>query len=237
MVRIHPQKGTRRMLFKNRSDAGRRLALALAQYKTQDPVVLALPRGGVPVAAEVAASLGCPLDLILVNRLAVPSRPELAMGAIAYGPGDPRIVRNEEAIRGLGVTDRDFAAACERELDELRRRRELYLQGREAAAIEDRVAIIVDDGIVTGATARAALEATRARRPKRLLLAVPVAPVEELNLLHGSADDIVCLERYETMGAIRVYYVDFRPVSDQDVIAHLDRFRTSRATRQSSVRH
>jgi len=211
------------MPFKNRLDAGRRLAAALERYKAQQPVILALPRGGVCVAAEVAAVLEAPLDLILVRKIGVPFQPELAMGAVVDGLA-PVVVRNEDVIRAVGVAEADFEAACRSELKEIERRRERYIGSRERADVADRTAIVIDDGLATGATARAALRATRARKPKTLVLAIPVAPTDSLAELCSEADDVVCLEDHEFFGAIGAYYADFRQVSDQEVIELLKRF-------------
>ena len=210
------------MPFKNRSDAGRKLAKALAAYKEQKPVILALPRGGVPVAAEVAAALEAPLDLILVRKIGVPFQPELAMGAVVDG-GAPIVVRNEDVIRLAGIDESQFKAICDSELAEIDRRRQRYVGGRDRAEIKGRTAIVIDDGVATGATTRAALRATRMRDPKKLVLAVPVAPTESLAELRGDADDVVCLEDYEFFGAIGAYYADFRQVSDEEVIDILKR--------------
>ena len=211
------------MPFKDRSEAGRRLAAALAEYRDQRPVILALPRGGVAVAAEVALALDAPLDLVLVRKIGVPFQPELAMGAVVDG-GIPLIVRNEDVIRLAGIEEADFKAVCDRELAEIERRRQLYLGTRERVEVAGRTAIVVDDGIATGATTRAALRATRMRNPKRLVLAVPVAPSESLAAMRGEADDVVCLEDYADFGAIGFYYSDFRQVADDDVIETLHRF-------------
>src|SRR5450756_990344 len=181
------------MTFRDRSDAGRRLAKALSSYKDRHAVVLALPRGGVPVAAEVAAALDAPLDLILVRKIGVPTQPELAMGAVVDG-GKPVIVRNEDVISLTGVSEQEFKATCDQQLAEIERRRKLYLGGRPHPQIAGRTVIVVDDGIATGATTRAALQAIRMRKPSKLVLAVPVAPTESLKELRGDADDIVCLE-------------------------------------------
>jgi predicted phosphoribosyltransferase len=211
------------MPFRDRSDAGRKLAAALAGYKDQLPVILALPRGGVPVGAEVAAALDAALDLILVRKIGVPYQPELAMGAVVDG-GAPIIVRNEDVIRISGVDESKFKAICDSELAEIERRRQRYLGGRERADIAGRTAIVIDDGIATGATTRAALRASRMRNPKRLVLAVPVAPTESLAEMRKEADDVVCLEDYEFFGALGYYYRDFRQVSDEEVIEMLRRF-------------
>lgn len=211
------------MPFANRADAGRKLAAALSRFRPDRPVVLALPRGGVPVAAEVAAALEAPLDLILVRKIGVPYQPELAMGAIVDGP-QPITVRNEDVIRITGVSDEEFQTVCNRELAEIERRRKRYLGDRPHPQIEGSCAIVVDDGIATGATIRAALRATRMRKPSTLVLAAPVAPTGTLTELRAEADEVVCLEDYEPFGAIGLFYGDFRQVSDEEVIATLARF-------------
>jgi predicted phosphoribosyltransferase len=211
------------MPFKDRSDAGQKLAAALTKYKDRDPVILALPRGGVPVAAEVAALFNAPLDLILVRKVGVPFQPELAMGAVVDG-GAPLVVRNEDVIRLAGIDEADFEAVCDRELAEIERRRQRYLGSRERVDVAGRIAIVIDDGIATGATTRAALRATRVRNPKRLILAVPVAPTDSLAAMRQEADDVVCLEDYTSFGAIGFYYSNFWQVSDEEVIEILGRF-------------
>jgi putative phosphoribosyl transferase len=211
------------MAFEDRFDAGRKLARALAGYRDQRPVVLALPRGGVPVAAEVAAALKAPIDLILVRKVGVPFEPELAMGAVVDGE-TPLVVRNEDVILLAGISESQFSAACERELAEIERRRRLYLGHRGRAEVTGHTAIVIDDGIATGATMRAALRATRVRNPRRLILAVPVGPTDNLAAPRGEADDIICLEEHEIFGAIGAYYGSFTQVGDQEVIALLQRF-------------
>ena len=208
------------MPFHDRRDAGQRLADALAGYAVQNPIVLALPRGGVPVAAEIARSLGAPLDLVLVRKIGVPYQPELAMGAVVDGRS-PLVVRNEDVIHAAGVTEASFAAVRDKELAEIQRRRQRYIGNRPHPDLAGRIAIIVDDGIATGATTRAALQAVRSQRPARIVLAVPVAPASTLADLRGEADEIVCLEKYEPFYAIGAYYTDFRQVSDDEVIAAL----------------
>jgi putative phosphoribosyl transferase len=210
--------------FRNRIEAGRELAVALAGYMDQQAVVLALPRGGVVVAAEVATALAAPLDLILVRKVGVPFQSELAMGAVVDG-GASIVVRNEDVIRYAGIKDADFAAACRSEFAEIERRRQLYLGGRKRAEIRGCTAIVIDDGVATGATTRAALRATRLRDPKQLVLAVPVAPTESLAELRQEADDVVCLEDHDMFGALGHYYSDFRQITDVEVIEVLTRFR------------
>ncbi len=211
------------MPFKDRSDAGRKLAKALAGYKERQPVILALPRGGVPVAAEVCTALKAPLDLVLVRKIGVPFQPELAMGAVVDG-GTPIIVRNEDVIQAVNIDEAEFNAVCNTELSEIERRRQRYLGTRDRVEIAGHTAIVIDDGIATGATMRAALHAVRLRSPQKLVLAVPVAPTSTLIELQTDADAIVCLEDYEIFGAIGVYYANFRQVSDQEVIDILKRF-------------
>lgn len=205
------------MPFIDRNDAGRRLAKALASYKGRKPVVLALPRGGVPVAAQVADALNAPLDLVLVRKIGVPFQPELAMGAVVDGVS-PLTVRNEEVITLSGISEQEFANARDHELAEIERRRKTYLGNRPHPDLAARVVIVVDDGIATGATTRAALQAMRLRKPSKLVLAVPVAPTDTLRKLAGEADEIVCLEDYVDFGAIGLFYSDFRQVSDAEVI-------------------
>jgi predicted phosphoribosyltransferase len=215
------------MPFDDRFDAGRKLATALAAYKGQQPVILALPRGGVPVAAEVATELGAPLDLILVRKIGVPFQPELAMGAVVNG-GSPIVVRNEDVIREAEIDEQEFNTVRDRELAEIERRRLRYLGTRERAEIAGRTAIVIDDGIATGATTRAALRATRTRQPRELVLAVPVAPTDALVAMRAEADEVVCLEDHELFGAIGYYYRDFRQISDEEVVKILERFPVKR---------
>ncbi len=211
------------MPFKDRSDAGRKLAEALTGYKRRQPVIFALPRGGVPVAAEVCAALKAPLDLILVRKIGVPFQPELAMGAVVDG-ATPIIVRNEDVIQAANIDETTFNEICDVELAEIEERRQRYLGTRDRIEVAGRTAIVIDDGIATGATMRAALHAIAARKPQKLVLAVPVAPTSTLAELRGDADDIICLEDYEIFGAIGIYYANFRQVSDQEVIDILKRF-------------
>lgn len=215
------------MPFNDRQDAGRRLAKALAHHRNEDVVVLALPRGGVPVAAEVAAALHAPLDLVLVRKIGAPFQEELAMGAVADSGGEPFTVRNEDVIAMLGVDDPTFAAVRSRELKEIERRRAAYLGGRMPIDLAGRVAIVVDDGVATGATTRAALRAVRARRPARLVLAVPVAPDDVIADLRAEVDELVCLESHAQFGAIGFYYADFRQLADHEVTDALARFARS----------
>ncbi|MFZ5719608.1 MAG: phosphoribosyltransferase [Pseudomonadota bacterium] len=215
-------------VFRDRTEAGRKLAEALGAYRGRDVVVLALPRGGLPVAAEVARALGAPLDLLLVRKLGAPFHEELAMGAVADGE-PPVTVRNPDVIGMIGVGEAGFAAVRNRELTELERRRRVYLGDRPPLSVRGRTAIVVDDGVATGATTRAALRSVRAREPSALVLATPVAPAGALESLREEADAVVCLEDLGGLGAIGAHYLDFRQLSDDEVIEILAKFPTQRA--------
>ena len=211
------------MPFSNRAEAGQKLAAALAGYRdrrSRDSGSAARRRTG---GGRGRLGARRPLDLILVRKVGVPFEPELAMGAIVDG-GSPLVVRNKDVIRHAGVGEADFKAVCDAEFSELERRRKRYLGSRDRAVIEGRTAIVIDDGVATGATTRAALRATRMRKPKRLVLGVPVAPTENLVELRREADDVICLEDYEAFGAIGFYYADFRQVPDEEVIEILRRY-------------
>jgi putative phosphoribosyl transferase len=210
------------MKFKDRADAGRRLAAALGAYVDQEPVVLALPRGGVPVAAIVADRLKAPLDLVLVRKIGTPGQPEVALGAVVDG-AHPTIVRNEDILVATGTGVAEFDAIGRRELAEIERRRVRYLGRRAPLEVAGRVVIVVDDGIATGATVRAALRATRARGPAKLVLAIPVAAPDALAALRPEADAIVCLATPEDFLGVGQFYEDFRQVSDEEVIDLLAR--------------
>ena len=209
-------------LFADRSEAGRRLAERLLRFKDERPVVLALPRGGVPVGFEVARALGAPLDLVLVRKIGAPFQPELALGAVVDG-GRAETVLNEELIREFQIPESWVAEESARQLEEIERRRALYLAGRTRVPLEGQTAIVVDDGIATGATMEAALHATRRARPKRLVLAVPVAPPDTIERLRPQVDEVVCLARPRAFGAIGWFYADFRQLSDEEVVGLLQR--------------
>jgi putative phosphoribosyl transferase len=206
--------------FSDRSEAGRALAARLAEMKIADPVIFALPRGGVPVAAEIARALNAPLDLLLVRKIGVPWQPELALAAVVDGD-DPQVVIDEEVQGQSGVSRTYIDGEAKEQLREIERRRAVYLQGRSPVAVENRTAIVVDDGIATGTTVRAALKALRRRKPARLILAVPVAPPETIDALAADVDQIVCLEQPSPFYAIGLYYIDFHQVSDEEVMAAL----------------
>lgn len=216
------------MRFSNRKEAGERLAAALSRYKGQDCVVYALPRGGVPVAAEIAAALAAPLDVILVRKIGAPWHPELAIGAVVDG-GSPTIVRLPDLMRLTGTTEKEFDEICARERAEIERRRWRYVSGAPPIDPRGRIAIVVDDGIATGATMRAALQATRRRGPKKLILAVPVAARESLAELRTIADEVVCLSSPEPFEAVGLHYLNFEQTTDEEVVAALTRLRAPSA--------
>lgn len=219
------------MRFKDRADAGRQLAARLACYEKDKPVILALPRGGVTVAAEVAAALKAPMDIVLVRKIGAPIQPELALGAVVDGH-DPIIVRNPYVIESTATNEEEFQALCREQLAEIERRRVVYVGRRQPLNVEGRIVIMVDDGIATGATMRAALQATRVRRPSKLVLAVPVAPADTLEALSNEVDDVICLADVGPVGAIGAFYGDFRQVTDDDVVATLRHFFPSTGERK-----
>jgi putative phosphoribosyl transferase len=206
--------------FDDRVDAGRRLARVLeaALDPAADIVVLGLPRGGVPVAREVARVLGAPLDVILVRKLGLPAQPELAMGAI--GEDGVRVV-NDSVVAVGGVSETQFAAVEARERAELQRRATRLRAVREREPLDGRVAVIVDDGIATGSTARAAAQVARAHGAARVVVAAPVAPPPTVHELGGFADEVVVVESPERFFAIGEFYRDFSPTSEDEVVALL----------------
>jgi putative phosphoribosyl transferase len=211
-------------VFRDRADAGRRLAERLLAHKNERPVVLALPRGGVAVGLEVARALSAPLDLVLVRKIGAPTQPELAAAAIVDG-SRPTIVVNRDVVEGLAIPSRYIEEEADRQLAEIERRRSLYLPGRPSISPAGRTAIVVDDGIATGATTRAALRAVRHAGPKRLILAAPVAPPDVAADLARECDELVCLAQPSFFGGISLFYDDFHQLDDAEVIALLDQAR------------
>jgi putative phosphoribosyl transferase len=203
--------------FEDRSEAGRVLAQRLLARALADPVVLAMPRGGVPVAVEVARALRTPLDLVLVRKIGVPYQRELAAAAVVDGD-EPELVLNDDVISLAGVSRRYIEEEAKKELAEIERRQRVYLQGRARVPLEGREVIVVDDGIATGASVRAALTALRRKKPKLLVLAVPVAPVSTLEALYSEVDEIICLRTPEPFHAIGLHYRDFHQVPDAEVV-------------------
>ncbi len=214
--------------FTDRADAGRQLARRLAHLRGEDVVVLGLPRGGVPVAAEVAAALDADLDVIVVRKLGVPFQPELGMGAV--GEGGVRVV-NRDIVRMAGVTDDDLAAVEAIERAEVQRRARRFRGDRPRVPLEGRTAVVVDDGIATGSTARAACQVARALGARRVVLAVPVAPRGWEARIGTDADEAIALRTPEDFFAIGQFYVDFAQTPDEEVTAALDRARRRRAAR------
>lgn len=206
--------------FLDRNAAGEALAQALSTHDLADPVVLALPRGGIPVALPVAKALGAPLDLLLVRKLGAPGQPELAAGAVVEGD-PPQTVFNDHIMNAFGLTPDDMKPLIDEKLVQIADRRKLYLGSRAQVPVADRTAIVVDDGIATGATVRAALKALRARKPRAIILAVPVAPSDALAELKGLVDQVVCLSEPQPFFAVGAHYVRFNQVSDDEAVALL----------------
>lgn len=208
------------MMFQDRTEAGRRLAEALSDLRDADPVVLALPRGGVPVGAEIARALGCPLDIVLVRKIGAPGQPELALGAVVDGP-TPECVLNDDIIALTGASPAHIARTEVHEITEMERRRALYRGDREPVPAAGRTAILVDDGVATGATMKAAIVGVRRAGPARLVVAVPVGAPETVAALETLADAVHCLHVPPALHAIGLYYRDFSQVDDDTVIALL----------------
>lgn len=203
-------------VYRNREEAGRRLADALSAFKGGDVVVLGIPRGGLPVAREVADALGAPLDIIVVRKLGAPGQPELGIGAVVDGD-HPRVIFNQGVIEQLGVSEEYLQGEIDKQLKEIKRRETEYRGGRPPVALAGKTVIVIDDGIATGSSVRAALRGVRRAKPKRIVLAVPVAPPETCEALRGDADELICLETPEDFFAVGQFYRDFHQVSDEEV--------------------
>jgi putative phosphoribosyl transferase len=212
----------------DRGDAGRQLAALLVGRFATPPLVLALPRGGVPVAAEIAAALNAPLDLLFVRKIGTPFEPELAYAAVVDGT-PPQTVVNEEVAAFVQVGEHYLADETRHELDEIARRRAVYLAGRAPLPVQGRDVVLVDDGLATGTTARAAILALRRNRPASLTLAVPVAPSDTVRELGRLVDALVVLAMPEPFRAIGLHYDDFHQLSDEEVIETMDRFSPRRS--------
>lgn len=218
--------------FKDRHDAGRRLAVALAQYRDSDSIVLGLPRGGMPVANEVAEALHAPLDVVVVRKLGVPFHPELAMGAIGEGGA---IVVDERMMDDARVGQSDLYRIIAEERAELDRRVLRYRQHRPMRPLAGRTVIVVDDGIATGSTARAALQVARSQGPKRVVLAVPVAAPDSIRQLRQEADEVVVLEQPPSFNAVGSWYDDFAETTDEEVARLIAQARDTTSRRSSCL--
>jgi putative phosphoribosyl transferase len=212
------------MRYPNRRAAGRVLAAHLANYRAARPIVLALPRGGVPVAFEVAQALRAPLDVLVVRKVGMPGHEEFGLGALVLN-SEPHLVLDEELLAQLKLTRGDLEAVINRETLEALRRRALYRDNRPAPQLQGRTIVVVDDGLATGGTARSALRAIRAERPNWLVLAVPAGAPDSLDRLAGECDSIVCPLRPAHFAAVGAWYDDFSPTEDDEVLELLNRSR------------
>jgi predicted phosphoribosyltransferase len=206
--------------FRDRAEAGRRLGEAVAGLSLERPIVLGLARGGVAVASEVARVLGAPLDVVVVRKLGAPFQPELALGAVVNGER-PHVERNEAVIRRVGVSEEELSGIERREIELLREREASYRSSRAPIDLEGRTVVLVDDGIATGSSTRAAIASLRGGGSARVVLAVPVAPAEAVRSLATEVDEVVCLHAPEMFGAVGQFYGDFTQTSDGDVRALL----------------
>ena len=207
-------------MFADRRAAGRQLAARLHHLRQDKPLVLALPRGGVPIGFEIARELDTPLDILLVRKIGVPWQPELALGAIVDG-ANPQVLINDDLARELAIEKSYITSETTRQLSEIERRRRIYLGDKPPPALADRTIIIVDDGIATGSTMRAALRAVRKAGAGRIVLAVPVAPDDTIEQLRAEVDEIVCLSSPSPFIAVGAHYAAFPQLADDDVVALL----------------
>lgn len=208
-------------MFADRQDAGSRLLERLPELDPEGTVVLALPRGGLPVADVIAKAIGAPLDIALVRKVGLPGHPELALAAVTDGE-DPQITVNERVARSMGLTAADIRKLADRELPEIARRRTLYLRGRPPIPLAGKTVLVVDDGLATGATMLAALRVVRAAHASRIIVAVPVGPPDTLSRIERECDLVICLERPAGFQAVGQFYARFDQVSDDEVTAILE---------------
>lgn len=214
-------------MFRDRNEAGRKLAGELAKLKLVDPVVLALPRGGVPVAVEIANALKAPLDLIIVRKVGAPGNPELAVAAIVDG-NPPDVVLNREIVEAYNLDDSELRMLVDRERPELERRRITYLGGREPVPMTDKIVILVDDGAATGATMKVAIRAIKRRSPREIIVALPVAPADTLAELADEAHTVICLSKPARFFALGYHYHDFPQISEEEVNSLLNSHATDK---------
>ena len=207
-------------MFRDRADAGHQLADALKDYRGRTDLVLALPRGGVPVGFLVAQALGAPLDVLIVRKIGAPFHEELGVGALVSG-NPPEVVWNENLLAQLGLTPEGLQRTVDRETQEARRRELLYRGDRPSPSVRGKSVILVDDGLATGITAQAALTALHRCHPKHLILAIPVAPPDTVERLRSLVDDLVCLDTPPWFSAVGQFYRDFAQTEDEEVIALL----------------
>ncbi len=209
------------MMFKNRADAGRKLVPFLEHYKdNKNVIVIALPRGGIVTGYEIARELNVPLDIVVPRKIGAPMQEELAIGALTQ---DGNIMLNEVAMAKLGIKQTDIQATIEKEMQEAQRRLKTYRGDRPPLDLQDKIVLLVDDGIATGFTMRAAIESVRARGAKKIIIVVPVAPPDTVNQLLRVVDDVVCLAQPKPFGAISRFYQDFGQTTDQEVIELLQK--------------
>lgn len=207
------------MPLEDRYDAGRRLAAELIAFRNQTPIVLGLPRGGVPVAYEIALALGAPLDVWVARKIGAPFNPEFGIGAVAEGG---EIVWNDETLAFLSMSGKELAALAAQEEKEVQRRVRFFRGNHPPPEIRGHTVILVDDGIATGMTVLAAIRAVRKQEPKQIVLAAPVAATQTLEKLQLEVEDVVCLEPTPYLTAVGLYYDDFRPTSDDEVMHLLE---------------
>lgn len=210
------------MRFRDRREAGEQLLKRMPEVDPAETVVIALPRGGVPVGAVVAEGLGVPLDVILVRKVGAPMQPELAVAAVTDGE-TMQVTVNEDIKAELGLSDKDIDELARKQLPEIERRRAAYYEGRQPTPLTGKTVIVVDDGVATGATANSALRLIRKQKPARLILALPVAPADTLERLEQHADEVVCLATPYPFYAVGAHYADFDQVEDSEVIETLRR--------------
>lgn len=212
---------TEDIIFENRIDAGERLAEQLLKYKSKQPLLLALPRGGVPVAYEVAKRLKAPLDTLVVRKIGAPSNAEFGLGAIA--PGDV-IVYDDAALRSLGLARKNLDSTLERELREMDRRMVRYRSGDYSRGVTPDTVIIIDDGLATGVSARAAVESVKLReKPRKIIFAAPICAQDSANVLRNLVDEVVCVSEVRDLSAIALWYHDFPQTTDEEVLDCLER--------------